>query len=174
MSEWEKLTGETDLSYLWFSRYRDMGAERSLTNVLQKYHKGAQYKSQLGKWSGKFNWAERCSAYDAYMEEKTRATLENRKLKMEEEHVDIAQTAKRFVLDGLKDRDPKKESLQSLKGLLELAIKTERDALHVVDEHKISGDINVTDKNAERIAAEIGELTRKALAVRDGEDDAAE
>ena len=174
MSEWEKLTEETEVSYLWFSRYRDYGGERSLVKVCQKYDKKDNYRVQLGKWSKQHRWPERVAAYDAYLDEQKRTTLENERLQMAREHIAVADKTMEAYLRMLNALDLEKVNAGAIKGFGEFAVKTKRDALGVVEEHKISGDINVTDKNAERIAAEIRELTRKALAVRDGDDDAAE
>jgi len=148
MSEWEKLAEETETNYLWFSRYRDYGNERSIAKVVQKYGKKKSYKSQLDKWSSRFRWAERCAAYDAYLDEQKRTTLENERLQMAREHIAVADKTMEAYLRMLNALDMEKVNASAIKGFGEFAVKTKRDALGVVEEHKISGDINVTDKKS--------------------------
>ena len=61
---WEKWPEETDLSYSYFISYLQLGSVRSLSKVVQKHNKKDHYKTQLGKWSSKYDWVERAKAYD--------------------------------------------------------------------------------------------------------------
>jgi len=64
---WERLPDESDLAYSYYVAYLEMGPERSLTKVLQKRNKKDHYKTQLGKWSSRFDWVVRCNAYDEHL-----------------------------------------------------------------------------------------------------------
>lgn len=59
---WERQPEETPKAFQAFCEYRDMGLERSLNKLVQKLHKN---RTTLGEWSGKYNWVERCAAWDA-------------------------------------------------------------------------------------------------------------
>ena len=98
MKEWEQLESETELAYEWFCRYRDMGAERSLTKVIQKYNKKNTYKSQLAKWSTKYNWTTRVSAYDSHISGQKLVEMENEQLRAAREHIHLADTVMELVL----------------------------------------------------------------------------
>jgi len=163
MSEWEKLTEETEVSYLWFSRYRDYGGERSLVKVCQKYDKKDNYRVQLGKWSKQHRWPERVAAYDAYLDEQKRTTLENERLQMAREHIEVADKTMEAYLRMLNALDLEKVNASAIKGFGEFAVKTKRDALGVVEEHKITGEVNVSNKNDIRMSEEILAMTKKLL-----------
>ena len=163
MSEWEKLTEETEVSYLWFSRYRDYGGERSLVKVCQKYDKKDNYRVQLGKWSKQHRWPERVAAYDAYLDEQKRTTLENERLQMAREHIAVADKTMEVFLKLLAAIDMKNVNPSAAKALGEFAVKTKRDALGVVEEHRITGEVNVSNKNDIRMSEEILAMTKKLL-----------
>ena len=57
---------DTDKSFAAFCKYRDMGGDRSLEKLLQKYPKStpSSYVRILKLWSAKHKWVERCRAFD--------------------------------------------------------------------------------------------------------------
>lgn len=59
---WERQAGETPKAFEAFAIYRDMGVERSLRKVGQRLNKSV---TQIGEWSSKYDWVERCRAWDA-------------------------------------------------------------------------------------------------------------
>lgn len=61
---WNQWPDETDTAYDRFMAYLKMGADRSMAKVVQKYGMKKSYKSQLERWSLKYNWVDRCRAYD--------------------------------------------------------------------------------------------------------------
>ncbi len=168
MKEWEQLEPETELAYEWFCRYRDMGAERSLTKVIQKYNKKNTYKSQLAKWSTKYNWTTRVSAYDSHIGGQKLIEMENEQLRAAREHIHLADTVMELVLRKLAVLELKDINVNGLKGLAELAVKTKRDALGIAERFDVSGDIDVRQKVSQRIIDEVREINKDLLAIRDG------
>ena len=82
---------DTDKSWLAFCKYRDMGGDRSLEKLLQKYPKStpSSYLRILKLWSAKHKWVERCRAFDDNEQRSHSAALQqqriNYKLQMEED-----------------------------------------------------------------------------------------
>src|SRR5215469_16904101 len=78
---WEQRDGESMPAYLAFVVYRDMRGERSI-DAAYRASRGPQVgtKRASGRfkdWSQKYDWKERAEAYDAYLERKIRAKLED-------------------------------------------------------------------------------------------------
>jgi hypothetical protein len=168
MKEWEQLESETELAYEWFCRYRDMGAERSHAKVVQKYSKKNTYKTQLQKWSTKYNWIARVSAYDSHIGGQKLIEMENEQLRAAREHIHLADTVMELVLRKLAVLELKDINVNGLKGLAELAVKTKRDALGIAERFDVSGDIDVRQKVSQRIIDEVREINKDLLAIRDG------
>ena len=63
---YDRQNSDTDKSWLAFCKYRDMGGDRSLEKLLQKYPKStpSSYLRILKLWSAKHKWVERCRAFD--------------------------------------------------------------------------------------------------------------
>lgn len=72
---WERQPGETDKSYAAFCTYRDMPmSERSIQAVGRKHKlKNANHH---GQWSIKFNWVQRCRAFDSFIDIQARQKRE--------------------------------------------------------------------------------------------------
>jgi hypothetical protein len=90
MKSYDRSDGETSKAYAAFTIYRDMGVSRSLEKTAaefypvidssQSHHRN---KNQLGVWSKKYNWVDRCRDYDRDRESDLR---EHTRLKNIEEH----------------------------------------------------------------------------------------
>jgi hypothetical protein len=82
---------DTDKSWAAFCMYRDMGRERGLEKLLQKYPENTpkSYLRVLKLWSAKHKWVERCRAFDGEELQRESAILQQRRLerrlKMEED-----------------------------------------------------------------------------------------
>ncbi|OKH33799.1 hypothetical protein NIES2119_22070 [[Phormidium ambiguum] IAM M-71] len=68
MSEfWDQpIENETDKAFEWFCHYRDLGGERTLAKVAQKYGKNSTYERQLQKWSRQHHWVARTLSFDQH------------------------------------------------------------------------------------------------------------
>lgn len=75
IDEWEQLPEETSTAYYRFSIYLELGADRSIREVGEKLGKSKGYEKQLEKWSSKYHWVKRASAYDRHC---IRKSLNNR------------------------------------------------------------------------------------------------
>ena len=88
---YDRQNSDTDKSWLAFCKYRDMGGDRSLEKLLQKYPKStpSSYLRILKLWSAKHKWVERCRAFDDDELRSHSAALQqqriNYKLQMEED-----------------------------------------------------------------------------------------
>lgn len=72
---WERQPGETDKSYAAFCIYRDTPAhERSIQAIGHK-HK-LKNASHHGRWSIKYEWVQRCRAFDNYLDIQARQKRE--------------------------------------------------------------------------------------------------
>lgn len=169
MMEWEKRPGETEIAYHWFCKYRDMGVERSHAEVVQKYSKKPTYKSQLAKWSVKYDWVDRVVAYDQYMEEKKRAAIEDERMVAAREDISLAEDVLTKVKAKMAILEAEDMSIYDMRTLAEFAIKIRRDAMGVAQEFKITSDVSVTDKTAERVYDNFIATAERLLAMRSGD-----
>ena len=171
MSRWDKIESETELSYEWFCRYRDEGPERSLSKVVQKHNKKEHYKSQLAKWSAKYDWVERVKEYDTHLEDMKRKELEDERVIAAKRQAAFSNS----LMDILEEQLIKLRSTDlnpiQFKAIADLAIKTQRDALGIQNDLKVVGDINVVDKTGEKVCKDVLELAEKVLAMRSGKDE---
>ncbi len=75
--EWERKPGESAKAYSAFSIYRDAGADRSLRKVAQESSKDP---AQIFRWNRQQSWQQRVSAYDAELDRRWRARLDEERL----------------------------------------------------------------------------------------------
>jgi hypothetical protein len=61
----EQLPNESPRAYAAFAAYAEMGSQRSLEKVQQKYDKSTSYIRVLARWSAQHRWQERVREYDA-------------------------------------------------------------------------------------------------------------
>lgn len=166
MKKWEKLPEETELAYYWFCQYRDMGVDRSLSAVVLKYNRKESYKTQLAKWSGKFEWVERVVAYDHYMEGKKREAAEDERIVAARQDIRLSEDVLEKVKTKMAVLDAEDMSIYDMRTLAEFAIKIRRDAMGVAQEVKITSDVSVTDKTAERVYDNFIATAERLLAMR--------
>ena len=88
---YDRQNTDTDKSWAAFCQYRDMGGDRSLEKLLQKYPEStpSSYLRILKLWSAKHKWVERCRAFDDNEQRSHSAALQqqriNYKLQIEKE-----------------------------------------------------------------------------------------
>jgi len=166
MEAWDKRDGETAVAYEWFTRYREMGGERSLSKVVLKYNRKKSYKSLLARWSARYRWDERTKAWDAYLDGKRQSEQENEILRTAREHITLSDQVMEVLLTQLAVLGQKTLSPTEWRGLAEFAVKTKRDALGIAEKHDLSGTIQVADPIGDRMAKELLERTERLLANR--------
>lgn len=72
---WARQSHESRKAYTAFCIYKDLGPrERSLRETARRYYntKTVTRRGQIGLWSSKYNWVERCKAYDEFIDEQRR------------------------------------------------------------------------------------------------------
>ncbi len=65
---WTKLSNETQMAFHAFTIYRDLGANRSYSNVVNALNKEPGYKRQIEAWSSKYEWVYRAGCYDSHLD----------------------------------------------------------------------------------------------------------
>jgi hypothetical protein len=86
----EQLPIESAKAYAAFVAYAEMGSQRSLEKVCQKWGKNKAYVGQLERWSSQHRWQERVRQYDAAL---ARAGMEAR---IEQYKQDVAEHGERY------------------------------------------------------------------------------
>lgn len=143
---WEKQKGESRQAFEAFSTYRDMGAARSLTKVAKKLNKSVTI---LGRWSGRWNWVERASAWDLELDRQNREAQIEAIKEMSERHTREAMLFQQKVLERLRELRPGELSPQDMARWFEVAVKVERLSRGETTEilkQEHSGDIEVEIK----------------------------
>ena len=64
---WQRWPDESDTAYHRFTIYLELGGGRSLRATREKIGKTSGYERQLQTWSSKYDWVDRCKAYDEYL-----------------------------------------------------------------------------------------------------------
>lgn len=75
---WARQVGETSKAYQAFCIYRDLGPrERSIRETTRRYYQDKTRTSigQISVWSVKYNWVNRCVAFDEFIDEQKRQKL---------------------------------------------------------------------------------------------------
>lgn len=138
---WARQPGETSRAYSAFCIYRDLGPRhRSLRETARRYYqdKTRTKPVQIGVWSSKHNWVERCRQYDEFLDEQRRQEALN----------EILDMARRQAQEGT--------TLQHLGAKILEALLTNSDGSPKI---RVSG--NVLDAvRALRTGAEIERLAR--------------
>lgn len=134
---WERLPNETQQQYDKFCAYRDMKyipdangipqVNISIRRSIRKLCEKSGFKRQnIERYSRKFNWQERCEAYDKHIEELVREQNEHNIKKMQDNHARIAaQMLKKATarLLTIKDEDI---SASDIARLVDIGVKIER------------------------------------------------
>jgi len=129
--EWDRQPGESSKAYGHFTRYRDLGQERSL----RKLAADAKTKSrlrQLQHWSSRWEWVERCQQYDDYLDQQARVEQEKERRDMMRRHAKIAVLGQNAVVKGIEkllaeiEHGKRNPTASDLSRLLDVAVRVER------------------------------------------------
>ena len=93
--EWERVEGETQKGFEAFCIYRDLGASRSLQKVADKLEKTPRL---IKKWSSQNGWVKRTTAYDDYMDRKSRGVVESKLEEVNTVHLNMIRDARESVM----------------------------------------------------------------------------
>lgn len=120
---WERQDGETPKQFEAFVIYRDLGEERSLSNVAKMLGKS---KALMERWSSANSWVERAGAWDDEKDRIARHEQIKEIRKMRERHAKGAAAMFAIALKGLKELNPKELSAQDIVRMISESTKTER------------------------------------------------
>lgn len=184
---WDRLPGESATQYDRFCRYRDMrytGADgRKLDGIQSPFRKrnlrglaeemGIKRYMTLGDASTKYNWVERCEAYDIEIERQNREQQEQAILKMRKDHADLAAQMVRKAAKRLLTIPEEELSAADIVRLVDVGVKIERLSRGESTENKqISGEATMNHKGAVTVKAtnelNLSELSDEELSQLEG------
>lgn len=120
---WERQEGESEKAFEAFAVYRDMGAERSITKVVQSLNKT---RALIGRWSSQWNWQERVRAYDNELEKEARTKAIRDRKAMTTRHINIAMQLQKKALEALNGLSVEDMSPKDIKEYIKMATDLER------------------------------------------------
>lgn len=180
--EWDRLPRETSRGFELFCAYRDMGIERSLRKLKQGTA-GAPNVNRLKRLSTRWNWVERCRAYDDYLEHQDRLNQEKERREMHKRHAKIAVLGQNIAVKGLEklltrvQGEDQAVAPSDLTRLLDTSVKVERLSRgEPTESHAVSGpsggpvefaNMSDNERRAEMIRClkEMGKTNEEALAL---------
>lgn len=121
---WDRQKEEGEKAYEAFTIYRDMGPERSITKVSQQLHKN---RALIGRWSRKFDWIERCLAYDNNLQKEAHAEAVKKARKMAARHIGIALKMQAEAVEALEKTDPENIKPKDIIAFIREGTKLERE-----------------------------------------------
>jgi hypothetical protein len=165
---WDRLTGESSKAYAHFCRYRDMGVSRSLRTLEHVDGCTSGYR-QLGRWSSRWHWVERCQDYDDHLQRQDRLRQEKERKDMLTRHGKIAVLGQNLVVKGIEklladvEQGKRDLSASDASRLLDVAVKIERlsrgepteiSELGGSDEHPVR--VNIEDRARQAVERALG------------------
>lgn len=161
---YERLDGESKQAFEAFTIYRDMGLARSITKVAQKCTKN---ESLLKRWSSKYDWVERCKAYDQEMDRLAILENEQQRREMIKEHAAVARAMLEKVKAATETLDPKTLTPNEMAKWLDIAVKVERLSRGEstdISEVTHSGEVNANEQDIFKRVDQYAELYTKMAA----------
>lgn len=149
---WERLPNETSKQYDAFCIYRDMGIERTISEVARGWSKSGA-KSRLQEWATKNNWQSRATSYDDYIDEIKRFRQEEEIKEMASRHAREAQLFQEKAIERLKVLDNNNLKPQDVIKFYDIAVRIERLSRGVPTEN-IKQENEVTEVNKDVITPE--------------------
>ena len=95
---WERQDGETEKAFSAFKAYLEM-EDRNVTSLAKRLSKSRQL---LVNWKQKYNWQERCIAWDKSLQEIEYKTAVKERKKMAKRHIAIAMSMQAKAVEALK------------------------------------------------------------------------
>lgn len=98
---WERMDSETDAAFHAFQHYRDLGPERSIEAAVAQHRDGCGTGGGRGradpkgweKWSSRYEWVDRCAAWEAHLDTKRIESFEEVAVEMGRRHAEQASAA---------------------------------------------------------------------------------
>lgn len=132
---WEKQEHETSKAFNAFCLYRDMGADRSQSRLVEEY---GQSMTTVNKWSSKFDWVKRCEAWDVEQDRVAREAQLKEISDMRKRHISVANAMLSKAAQALEFIPEDEIKPSDVVKMVEVAAKLERlsrgDAGEVIEE----------------------------------------
>lgn len=169
---WERQEEESPKSFEAFRAYRDMGAgKRSLRKLPELIGRVPDYKSVVERWSIKYNWVERCRAWDDYQDKVGREAALKELEEMKKRHIQQAVGLQTKALMRLQKLKPEELSAGNVLGFISEAIKIERMARgepdQILEERRRLSDDEARAVN--QLATDPGFMARLQRAIDEAE-----
>lgn len=119
---WERQDGETEKAFSAFKAYLEM-EDRNITELARRLSKSRQL---IDKWKQKYNWQERCIAWDKSLQEIEYKTAVKERKKMAKRHIAIAMSMQAKAVEALKQIDVSKLTPGEIIRLFDTSVKIER------------------------------------------------
>lgn len=97
---WERQPGESAQAFEAWAIYRDMGMDRSLTNLAQRLHEAypRRWKNEesaragVAAWSSRHQWQRRLEQWDIAEDRRRRAQRDAERVEMEQAHLSLSRS----------------------------------------------------------------------------------
>lgn len=119
---WERQENESEKAFSAFKAYLEM-EDRNICQLAKRLAKSRQL---VNKWKQKYNWQERCIAYDKSLQDVEYATAIEERKKMAKRHIAIAMNMQAKAVEALKQTDVSKLNVNEIVKLIDSAVKIER------------------------------------------------
>lgn len=123
--KWNRIQGETSKQFEAFSIYRDMGPERSISEVAKLWSESGA-TSRLREWATKNKWNQRTIAYDDHIDDIRRAKNEETIIEMSARHADYSVQIQDKAMDALNLIKPEDLKPHELIKWINVAVNIER------------------------------------------------
>lgn len=151
LKPWERQDGETEKAFSAFKAYLEM-EDRNVTSLAKRLSKSRQL---LVNWKQKYNWQERCIAWDKSLQEIEYKTTVKERKKMAKRHIAIAMSMQAKAVEALKQIDVSKLTPGEIIRLFDTSVKIERLSRGEATFINSNKDDNNDKQNASDILATI-------------------
>ena len=139
---WERQNNESEKAFSAFKAYLEMD-DRNVTEL-------AKSRQLLVNWKQKYNWQERCIAWDKSLQEIEYKTAVKERKKMAKRHIAIAMSMQAKAVEALQKIDVSKLNASEIIRLFDTAVKIERLSRGEATENQvqeITQNINTITEN---------------------------
>lgn len=151
LKPWERQDDETEKAFSAFKAYLEMD-DRNITELAKRLAKSRQL---IDKWKQKYNWQERCIAWDKSLQEIEYKTAVKERKKMAKRHIAIAMSMQAKAVEALKQIDVSKLTPGEIIRLFDTSVKIERLSRGEATFINSNKDDNNDKQNASDILATI-------------------
>jgi len=120
---WERQPGETSKPFEAFCIYRDLGPNRSHSQVAEKLRKSI---ALISRWSGAYDWVKRATAWDAEQDRIARKAQADEIVKMRKRHAKLASDMLVKAANALEHLPAEDIKAADVSRMVDIASKLER------------------------------------------------